>query len=247
MRVLLPGAGHEAHAGHARGAGGALALVGVRYGPVGWDWFIADRAVSAATGRATTSSWPSGWAAPTSAPAVRCESCHGDRHDAIFAAGGDVSSKVCAECHEAEYSEFSRSGHPEAEVAATTNARFIAAPEAMQRSGCMTCHAIGRTFPDGGKGAATTATRGTASRLRRPGSRPPARSATSARITRRWRRGGSKHGLVYQAMQDAESAPTCVSCHMGGAAGHDTTRNLTLGHIASGRCWRARRRPSRCG
>ncbi|MEZ4474192.1 MAG: multiheme c-type cytochrome [bacterium] len=193
-----------------------LALVGVRYGPVGWDWFIADQSCVGCH-RQSNDQLVAQWMGSAHFSAgVRCESCHGDRHDAIFAAGGDVSSKVCAECHEAEYTEFSRSGHPEAEVAATTNARFIAAPEAMQRSGCMTCHAIGRTFPDGGQGSCNychTGHRFSAEEAREPAACEVCHIGPDHPQMEAWR--ASKHGLVYQAMQDAESAPTCVSCHMG--------------------------------
>lgn len=42
---------------------------------------------------------------------VRCEECHGEDHDRIFAVKGAVPPTVCARCHEKAYEEFKRSRH----------------------------------------------------------------------------------------------------------------------------------------
>ena len=80
---------------------------------------------------------------------VGCADCHGEDHEAVFAAKGQVSAGVCGKCHEKEVVAFAESGHADAELAALSDARFLAQSPAMQEVGCMGCHSIGARFADG--------------------------------------------------------------------------------------------------
>ncbi len=210
-------------------------IVGLRYGPVGWDYVVDD---SSCVGchKERNEHLVMQWIGSAHFSAdVGCADCHGEDHDAMFAIDGDVSPKICAECHADEYEEFARSGHTNAAEAAEKNARFLAAPAVIQRQGCMTCHDIGRTWPDGGKGQCNYCHSGhrfSAEEARAPEACEVCHMGPDHPQMEAWR--ASKHGVVFHSLQDAETAPTCVSCHMGGESGHDSTLNLTLGHVSAG-------------
>lgn len=166
---------------------------------------------------------------------VGCVACHGDDHQAMFAAGGDVSPKVCATCHDREYTEFSRGAHARAESDAVQADLFKAAPPEIQRQGCLTCHSIGKRFPDGGTGRCNhchTGHRFAAAEARAPHACEGCHMGPDHPQMEAW--SASKHGINFRALGDPGTSPTCVGCHLGGEAGHDETSNMTLGRGAAG-------------
>ncbi len=211
-----------------------LSLLGGRYVRLGADWVDADTCVGCH--RQQNPQLVRQWIGSAHFDArVGCEGCHGEDHEAMFGVDGAVSSKVCAECHAQAYEEFSRSGHATTLADATGNGRFLAAPGAIQRQGCISCHAIGRSFPDGGQGQCNfchTGHRFSAAEAREPRACEGCHLGPDHPQMEAWK--ASKHGVVWQSLRDDTTAPTCVACHLGGAAGHDSTANLTLGRVASG-------------
>ncbi|MCA9544079.1 MAG: hypothetical protein KC613_06795 [Myxococcales bacterium] len=165
---------------------------------------------------------------------VGCEGCHGTDHDAMFAQDGDVSPKVCAECHAKAYQEFARSKHADSEVDARAHAMFQAAPPAMQRQGCLACHDIGKVWPDGTKGSCNLCHGGhrfSAAEAREPEACEACHMGPDHPQIEAWR--SSKHGIAYRS-GDTAGAPSCVTCHLTGESGHDVTANLTLGRGLGG-------------
>ena len=217
------------------GVGLLFALAGYRYAPVAADYFFDDESCVGCH-KENNSAIVAQWLGSAHFGAdVSCTDCHGLDHDAMFAADGEVSSKICAECHEAEYQEFGRSSHALADVKARENPRFLAAPSAIQRQGCLTCHSIGKEFPDGGVGQCNYCHSGhrfSLKEAREPracegchmGPDHPQYEAYTA----------SKHGTAYNTLKDESTAPTCVTCHVGGATGHDNTDAMTLGRASHG-------------
>jgi hypothetical protein len=161
---------------------------------------------------------------------VGCADCHGTDHEAMFAAGGAVSPTVCGRCHPAEVEAFAKSGHARAGQSARDSARFIAAPAAIQRTGCLACHEVGRDFPDGGQGRCSdchAAHRFSAAEARRPEACEGCHLGPDHPQAEAWR--ASKHGVLYAS---DPSSPTCASCHF--AAGHDAGGGITLGGSSNG-------------
>ncbi len=165
---------------------------------------------------------------------VTCQSCHGTNHEEMIKAKGEVSAGVCGSCHAKAVEEFAKQGHAIAATMAETNAKFLAQSPAMQRQGCMGCHAIGRKFADGSVGKCNYCHTGhlfSAEQARQPeacitchvGPDHPQNEAYEE----------SKHGIAYAATRDVRQAPTCATCHMPSGT-HDVTRGITLGGVAFG-------------
>lgn len=212
----------------------SLSLAGPRYLPLAIDYLDGESCLGCH--RQRNEHLVSQWIDSAHfAAGVDCAGCHGDDHEAIFGAAGEVSAKVCGECHPKEVEELARSGHGRAEEAARESARFLAAPAAMRRQGCLACHEIGRTWPDGSRGRCNdchSAHRFSAAEARRPQACEGCHMGPDHPQYEAWR--ASKHGIAYADHPGEEVAPTCVTCHMGGEAGHDTTQALTLGRSSAG-------------
>ena len=165
---------------------------------------------------------------------VGCAGCHGDDHEAVFAAKGRVSAGTCGRCHEQEVKAFAESGHADAELAALSDARFLVQSPAMQEEGCMGCHAIGTRFPDGSVGGCNECHPGhefSAEAAREPEACEVCHGGPDHPVMEAYRT--SVHGTLYALDRNAEKSPTCVTCHMpGGDHGH--VANLTLGAVFSG-------------
>ncbi len=204
-----------------------------RWAPLARDWVDEDQCVGCH--RQRDARLVDQWLQSPHMPAgVGCADCHGDDHEAIFARGGRVSAKVCGDCHAAATESFARSGHARAEEAARQNGRFQAAPAAIQRVGCLSCHAIGRLDPDGGRGRCAdchSAHRFSVEEARRPEACEGCHMGPDHPQAEAWR--ASKHGVVFAQAQDPGVAPTCVTCHLAGD--HDTSGGLTLGTTGNGR------------
>ncbi len=182
-----------------------------------------------------------------------------------------VTAKNCAQCHAQQYEEFLRSRHAAPAFAAVAGPEPFTAdqvalaeryhPGAVNRpanelallegptairSGCATCHSIGKPNEDGSIGTCTQC---------------HARHQTSVALAREPRTCGqchmgpdhsqieiyeeSKHGVIFQSMHDDMnlsappdeltvedmSVPTCATCHMSGLEGagvtHDVTQRLS--------------------
>ena len=211
-----------------------LSIVGHRYLPVASDWFDDQSCVGCH--KQHNERLVDQWIDSAHFTAnVGCEGCHGTDHDAMFAADGDVSPKVCAECHQKAYDEFARSKHATAQADAVGHAMFKAAPPAMQRQGCLACHAIGKVWPNGETGRCNDCHGGhrfSAAEAREPEACEGCHMGPDHPQAEAWR--SSKHGIAYANAKDATVAPTCVTCHLAGDSGHDVTMNLTLGRGLSG-------------
>jgi len=166
---------------------------------------------------------------------VECSDCHGDDHDAIFRAEGKVTAAACKECHRKETIAFRKSVHGRAMSDAMGNARMLMQIPAMQRLGCLSCHATGGLDPksddDGHCNACHGAHRYSAEDARQPEScglchRGPDHPHIEAYEA-------SRHGVVWAATHDEKQAPTCVTCHMDGGD-HDVSSGLTIGRAGSG-------------
>ncbi len=211
-----------------------LAPFGYQYLPVAADYVNEDSCIGCH--RHNNSQLVVQWMSSAHFTAgVDCESCHGSDHSVMFAKDGDVSPLVCASCHEAAYREFARSHHAGAEASMLASARFQIAPASIQRLGCESCHAIGKTYDDGGVGqcnACHSAHRYSVQEAREPHACQGCHMGPDHPQIEAWE--ASKHGIVYAAVQDEEIAPTCATCHLGGETGHDDTRVLTLGSALMG-------------
>ncbi len=162
---------------------------------------------------------------------VRCEDCHGDDHDAIFAAAGRVPAKQCRVCHEKQTDEFLASAHNEASRKALENGRLLAQIPAMQRIGCMGCHDMGGG-EEGSCGGCHGAHRASAADARRPEACGTCHMGPDHPHIEAWE--ASPHGIAYRASGDDErQSPSCVSCHMPRGT-HDVSQGLTIGSAGSG-------------
>ncbi len=198
-----------------------LSLVGYRYAPAAVAWFDDESCVGCH--RVRNEHLVGQWIDSAHfAARVGCEGCHGTDHDAAFAANGDVSPEICGGCHEAEYAGFAKSHHARAEEDARKNARFMVAPEAIQRQGCLTCHAIGAKFADGGTGRCNDCHSGhlfSGAEAREPRACEGCHMGPDHPQAEAWR--ASKHGILYRGVKDGDVAPACVGCHTGGPSRHD--------------------------
>ncbi len=198
-----------------------LSVVGYRYAPAAVAWFDDESCVGCHRERneRLVGQWID---SAHFAARLGCEGCHGTDHDAMFAADGDVSPEICGKCHEAAYKGFAKSAHARAAQDARDNARFKVAPPAMQRQGCMSCHAIGKSFPDGGTGRCNDCHAGhlfAAAEAREPRACEGCHMGPDHPQAEAWR--ASKHGIVYRGLKDEAISPTCVGCHVGGSSRHD--------------------------
>lgn len=188
-----------------------------------------------------------------------------------FQISQQVTAKNCAQCHAQQYEEFLRSRHAAPAFAAVAGPEpftpdevalgeryhpgavnrsanelgLLEGPTAI-RSGCATCHSIGRPNDDGSIGTCTQC---------------HARHQASVALAREPRTCGqchmgpdhsqieiyeeSKHGVIFESMHDDlnlsappdeltvadMSVPTCATCHMSGLEGagvtHDVTQRLS--------------------
>ena len=165
---------------------------------------------------------------------VGCADCHGEDHEAAFAAKGQVSAAVCGKCHEKETEAFAKSGHAGAELAALSDARFLSQSSAMQEEGCMGCHSVGARFADGSVGGCNSchpshefssefAREPEACQVCHGGPDHPVMEAYHTSV----------HGTLYYKDRDPEKSPSCVTCHMpNGDHGH--VANIGLGAVFTG-------------
>ena len=165
---------------------------------------------------------------------VGCADCHGENHEAVFAAKGKVSAGKCGECHAQIVEDFAGSAHARAEVAALSDARFIAQSSEMQEEGCMMCHSTGTRFPDGSVGGCNKCHPGhefSSSFAREPEACEVCHGGPDHPVSEAYRT--SVHGTLYFIDRDEEKYPTCASCHMpDGFHGH--VANMTLGQVLNG-------------
>lgn len=165
---------------------------------------------------------------------IGCAGCHGEDHEAVFAARGKVSAGVCGKCHGEVVADFSSSGHATAEVDAMSHAQFLSQSSAMQEEGCMVCHAIGTRFPDGSIGGCNECHSGhefSSAAAREPEACEVCHGGPDHPVSEAYRT--SVHGVIYFTDRDPKKSPTCITCHMPNGT-HGQVRNLTLGEIFSG-------------
>jgi hypothetical protein len=165
---------------------------------------------------------------------VTCQACHGTNHEEMMKAKGEVSAGTCGTCHAKAVEEFARQGHALSATMAETNAKFLAQSEAMQRQGCMGCHAIGRKFADGSIGKCNYCHTGhlfSAEQARQPEACITCHVGPDHPQNESYEE--SKHGIAYASTHDVRQAPTCATCHMPSGT-HDVTRGITLGGVAFG-------------
>ncbi len=165
---------------------------------------------------------------------VGCADCHGDNHEKVFAEKGRVSAGVCGKCHEKEVRDFAQSGHADAELAALSDARFLAQSPAMQEEGCMNCHSIGARFADGSVGGCNTCHPGhefSSAMAREPEACGVCHGGPDHPVMEAYQT--SVHGMLYYRDRDPEKSPSCVTCHMpNGTHGH--VPNIGLGAVFTG-------------
>ena len=199
-----------------------LSLVGYRYLPLAAGYVDADSCVGCH--RTLNDRLIDQWVDSAHFSArVGCEGCHGRDHDAMFAIDGDVPMAVCAECHPDQAKGFGQSVHARAERDARDNARFLAAPPAIQRQGCLACHAIGQINTDGPPGRCNdchSSHRFSAEEAREPQACAGCHMGPDHPQIEAWE--ASKHGIAWNSVRDDRRAPTCSSCHLGGLGGHET-------------------------
>ena len=165
---------------------------------------------------------------------VGCDACHGTNHEEMIRVHGEVSAGKCGTCHAKETRAFQNQGHAIAETMAETNAKFLAQTPEMQRQGCMTCHIIGKRFPDGSVGKCNFCHVGhafSAAQAREPAACSTCHVGPDHPQMEAY--DDSKHGIAYAANHDPRRAPTCVTCHMPGGT-HNVTFGITLGGVAFG-------------
>jgi len=165
---------------------------------------------------------------------VGCADCHGDDHEAVFAAKGKVSAGRCGTCHARIVEDYAESGHAGAEVVALSDARFIAQSSAMQEEGCMMCHSTGTRFSDGSVGGCNKCHPGhafSAEFARQPEACEVCHGGPDHPVSEAYRT--SAHGTLYLMDRDEKKYPTCASCHMPDGF-HGRVANLTLGQVLNG-------------
>ncbi len=213
-----------------------LSLVGYRYAPVALQWVDSESCVGCH--RSRSERMVGQWLKSAHFDeGVGCEACHGSDHEVIFGAKGLVPPKVCGECHQAAYEGFQGSRHARAAEDAEANARFKVAPEAIQRQGCSSCHAVGRRWPDGDAGRCNDCHAGhlfSAAEAREPRACEGCHMGPDHPQAEAWR--ASKHGIIYRGVLDEAIAPTCVGCHVGGASKHDFDVRREEIEVACRRC-----------
>ena len=165
---------------------------------------------------------------------VGCADCHGDDHEAVFAAKGKVSAGTCGTCHAQIVEDYAGSAHAAAETVILSDARFIAQSPAMQDEGCAMCHATGTRFADGSVGGCNECHAGHAFSsefARQPEACEVCHGGPDHPVSEAYRT--STHGTLYLMDRDVEKYPTCASCHMpDGFHGH--VANMTLGQVLNG-------------
>lgn len=165
---------------------------------------------------------------------VGCADCHGENHETVFAVRGQVSAGMCGKCHAKEVEAFAGSGHADAELAALSDARFLAQSRAMQEEGCMGCHSIGARFADGSVGGCNTCHPShefSAALAREPEACAVCHGGPDHPVMEAYKT--SVHGVLYYNDRDAEKSPSCVTCHMpNGDHGH--VANIGLGAVFTG-------------
>ena len=182
---------------------------------------------------------------------VECIDCHkaeeGD-WDAFLCPGSNTLTAAhptaadCAGCHEQQYEEFSSSKHALAQKKmAGGGDRNVFEPAIATRNGCEQCHQIGNYWPDGSVGECDTC---------------HAKHTFDIALARRPETCGechigpdhphiemyleSKHGNIYVANGEEwewdylpgadpipSNAPTCVTCHMSGVPGLESTHDVS--------------------
>ena len=165
---------------------------------------------------------------------VRCQDCHGADHGVIIAGGG-ISALVCGRCHAAEAAEFAATRHATSMGRIQASGLYKEAPEAARRLACDGCHGIGARSADGGQGRCDACHQGHSTdrrALRSPSLCGRCHQGPDHPQFEAW--SASAHGQAYARSPDVGRAPTCQSCHLGGAAGHATLENLTLGGVGHG-------------
>jgi hypothetical protein len=162
---------------------------------------------------------------------VLCEDCHGDDHDAMFAAKGKVPAVMCAACHPDQTAEFKESAHGDARRDALKNPRLMAQIPAMQRLGCMGCHDIGG--PRGGRcDACHGAHRFSSEDARQPEACGVCHCGPDHPHIEAYER--SLHGLTFLVSGgDERQAPTCTTCHMPKGT-HGVSSGITIGRGGHG-------------
>ncbi len=162
---------------------------------------------------------------------VRCEECHGDDHDEIFAAAGRVPAERCRPCHEDQTEQFLASVHAAASGHAQANGRLLAQIPAMQRLGCMGCHDMGGG-EEGACNGCHSAHTASAAEARRPEACGTCHMGPDHPHIEAWE--ASPHGIAYRASGgDERQAPNCVTCHMPRGT-HDVSSGITIGRSGSG-------------
>jgi hypothetical protein len=164
---------------------------------------------------------------------VGCAACHGTNHSTIFRENGRVAATTCAQCHPKASKQFANSKHAHAEETLTQSALFEATPPAARES-CMACHRIGAKQSDGSSGSCNFC---------HPAHTFDLRLANDPQACTQCHTGRdypqdlayrlSKHGAMHSVSPDANSAPTCATCHQPDGR-HDDSFGITLGGSGSG-------------
>lgn len=164
--------------------------------------------------RAATPGVVRDWQAGKMGNKVDCATCHGNQHTtAADAARAKMpTASTCATCHEKKAKEFQGGKHAAAWVAMNAMPRTASQPAPMidGRSGCGSCHSIGK---DGGK-CDSCHTRHTFSvqEARSPQACQTCHMGFDHPQWEMW--STSKHGTIYLTDKASGRAPTCQTCHM---------------------------------
>ena len=159
---------------------------------------------------------------------VGCEACHGEDHDAIFAADGDVSAQTCAGmCHSVELAEFSRSKHSQPK----TGKKADLLPKYVTTTGGCSfsagCHSVRKEYPDGSRGKCRVCHPSHSFSMettRDPSTCVTCHSGTNNTEVEEYAK--SMHGILHRTAGPDGGGPTCVTCHMP-AGSHDDGANVT--------------------
>jgi hypothetical protein len=165
---------------------------------------------------------------------VGCADCHGDNHSTIFNVKGKVSAGKCGTCHAQQVSEFNHSLHAQSMTRMEADPKFAVLSPAMAQQGCVSCHKIGESFPDGSRGNCNSCHSGhgfSVVEARRPEACGSCHSGPDHPQIEMWL--ASKHGQLYASEKTRAQSPTCVTCHMSKGS-HDTGIGLTFGTVGTG-------------